>query len=419
MNNQEFNPGLVKLTAVGLAFYLSGIFFSIVFLQIGIVILFVGSLPLLMNRLKTRPFTHFEILIILYFLSALLAVFFSKNPPAAFTKLMKYLALWALIPLLILSGKIVFSSPRKLAQILIIGGTICAVAGFYYHFYVGLERTQAFNGRYFTLAGLLILTLPISLGYFLDSAKERFRWLVILSAGLQLAALWWTYTRSAFLALVIGLSATAVLFLFRNTQTLSRAKIGRAFLFALPVLLIIGLIWQSPDPRINPFKKELPASIPRGTTRIDLSSGRSQIYRDALHILSKDWQEKRWVNLLLGHGLKSRTELFQSSYRSWESDYLQALLNQGIVGLVILLGIYFIFLKNLAFLVAFLLHGAHSPGLGGGFFAAGLSYWIMSFFTLQISNIYGCAYFVVLVLAIIQLNQTSRPETVSGQPNGG
>ncbi len=410
MNSQDITPRVVRIVTAGLAFYLAGLFLSIVLLQAGIVLLFAGSIPLLATRWKSSPPGTFEILIILYFISGLFAVFLARNPANAFPQLMRHLALWSLIPLLIVKEHWSFSSPKRLAQIMVVGGGICALAGFYYHFFVGLERTQAFNGRYFTLAALLTVTLPVTLGYILTHSAALTRGGAFFSAAVQLTALWWTYTRSAFLALLVGLSATAVLFVFRKSRSAARWQFLSGLLFLLPVLILIGLIWQSPDPRINPFRKKHPQSSFREPGTVDLSSGRSQIYRDALHILSDDWQQKRWVNLLFGHGLRSRSELVSSQYKSWESDYVQILLNQGIIGLLILSGIYLVFLKHLVEFVPRLIRGDPSAGLIGGYFAAGLAFWIMSFFTLQISNIYGCAYFVVLTLAIFQL----APKTASG-----
>ncbi|OPX34434.1 hypothetical protein B1H10_03680, partial [candidate division KSB1 bacterium 4484_188] len=156
-------------------------------------------------------------------------------------------------------------------------------------------------------------------------------------------------------------------------------------------LLIIVLIFSSRDSRINPWVSPEKAT----TTTSDLTSGRGEILRDARHLIQEDWQIANWQAMLFGHGLRSRKILFRSQFRSWESDYLEVFINQGTVGLLLLLGIYYFFLRRVYFILQS--REAH-PQLWfiKGVAISALAFWLMSFLTLQIQSISSGAIFVFL-----------------------
>ncbi|HFE63025.1 MAG TPA: hypothetical protein ENK14_01250, partial [Caldithrix sp.] len=259
----------------------------------------------------------------------------------------------------------------------------------YYHF-LGAGRTTGFYGGPFTLASLMVFSIPITTGYLL-STNRLVRIALALSVLLQIFALWWSFTRSAFLALILGFFLLAFLYLRQQRVGNHQRQVWQWLMIITVPLLIIVLIFSSRDSRINPWVSPEKAT----TTTSDLTSGRGEILRDARHLIQEDWQIANWQAMLFGHGLRSRKILFRSQFRSWESDYLEVFINQGTVGLLLLLGIYYFFLRRVYFILQS--REAH-PQLWfiKGVAISALAFWLMSFLTLQIQSISSGAIFVFL-----------------------
>ena len=108
--------------------------------------------------------------------------------------------------------------------------------------------------------------------------------------------------------------------------------------------------------------------------------------------------EKEYTGIIFGYGQHSRYRLVNNEFTSWESDYLQIMMNQGILGLFILLLIYFHFLKIIwrNFLTR--------SDILNGISAAGLTIFLMSFFTLKLTGWHSGAMFVITLTFLENYN---------------
>ena len=124
-----------------------------------------------------------------------------------------------------------------------------------------------------------------------------------------------------------------------------------------------------------------------------------------------------WQNILFGHGLNSRVILFPSShYTSWESEYIESFMTQGLIGLLLVILIYYQFFKNL-----FNLQNKSSNSIyrifSLGISISGISFGIISFFSSQLLGQNSSAYFVVLysLIIIIERNIKEKPNQISSE----
>lgn len=366
-----------------LMLFCAGFFISHILVQIGAVLFFLYTLHLVLRR--QRVITGLVPgMILVYLISGLYAFTVSGQSWSQPKDLMPHLVLFALIPVGVEADRLLRPHRAVWLEWIVYGAGLSALAGVINHF-AGMPRTEGFFGGYFTLATLMTFTIPVSIGMMIHLSAAR-RLMVALSLVLQISALWWTETRSAFLGLFVGLDAWGLaVFLrwFRDCRlTALQKSLWIALFIALPIALGSAVL-QSDNPRLNPF-------VQKENIQQNFTSGRKSIVEDALGILRDDIREGRWTTLLIGHGLSSRKRLVDSPYRSWESDYLQALMNQGVVGLVLVCIIYGVFFKQT--LKALL----SKQYLSGALAAASLAFLVMSFLTLQLSGFNSAAIFVFL-----------------------
>ncbi len=392
-----------KLLSLEIAVFLAGVFFSIAILQIGAVLLFLTAFRIYYLKLREKQHEFLDALALFYVLSGLLAVLFSPRPEYSMPAFMKSIIIATLIPALFFVRWDNRLSLTRFAAAVTLLATAASLAGFV-HFFQGYERTAGFYGGYYTLAAMMVFTLPLGIGLIVDTQGYS-RFLLIGAVVLQLAALWWTYTRSAFLALCVALAVGMLVLISRHRELFSLNVIARlAGLMAIPVILTL-LVLSSPDPRINPFRHESEIK----SENLDLTSGRSEIYQDAQRIIGSDFAHRAWKNILIGHGLRSRELLVNSQFRSWESDYLEVYMNQGILGLAILLGLYIALFLRVRIIFKM-------PPRGRKYFlvitllVSTVGFWIMSFFTLQMQSISGSSLFVFLFMAWELAGQKDTPE---------
>ncbi len=372
-----------------LALFCAGFFLSHILVQIGAALFFFYTIYLALHR---RPVITRAVpgLVLIYLVSGLYAFIVSGQSWSQPKDLLPHLVLFALIPVSLEADRVIRPHRALWLEWMVYGAGLSALAGVVNHF-SGMPRTEGFFGGYFTLAALMTFTIPLSIGVFIHHSSAR-RWLIAFSLLVQITALWWTYTRSAFLGLFLGLGAWGLVEFFRwlrrRRLSLWQKSLGIAFLIALPMALGSVLL-QSDNPRVNPFAGRKSAAG-EGVSRPDFTSGRKSIVEDALRILDADIREGNWKALLMGRGLSSRKRLVDSPYGSWESDYLQALMNQGVFGLLLVVLIYAVFFRKV---ISGLLSGQY---LTASLAAAGLAFIVMSFLTLQLCGFNSAAIFVFL-----------------------
>ncbi len=372
--------------------YTLGLTISHIFLQVSAVVLFLLLLPLLFLQRDLWQSTMNK-LILGFFISGLIAFGMVGFDAQYLPKMMPHLVLLGTIPIVYYQRKHRYPEIEKWLPLLLALAALASCAGIYFY-QQGLPRTKGFFGSYFTLAALLATTIPLTCGLLLrqKSSAKTMLWAGILY--LQFIPFWWTYTRSAFLGLFLGLSVWMI-FVFmkymRKQLRFTKADVAKwGIVLALPLTLVL-LIITAKDGRINPFYKP-PASVTaeKLAPPVNFTSDRNRIVADVFRITGENLENNRYDYFLFGHGLKSRNRLINNYIGSWEADILQAWMDQGIIGVLLLLGIYALFLLGI-------LRGlmAEDP-ISNGLAAAGIAYCLMSLFTLQLTAFNSAGIFALL-----------------------
>ncbi len=390
------NKHILLFLEIIFVIYILGAFFSIVLLQVAAVSFIITGIILLIYDPKLYKPTLFSVLITAFVLSAVISIFMSPQPARALPVLMHQVVLWSVLPVTILFRHSKRFSINRLGFAILVLGSLSALAGIFHHF-MGVERTYGFTGGYFTLAALIVFTMPVSLGKAQQEMGTKLGIYVLLIL-LQLGALWWTYTRTAFGAIIFTFLAAVFFYSWRNRDDITHDVWFAGAMYVIPVVLLLVLMLNSSDPRINPVYEP----ILTDTTSVDLSSGRSSIYQDGVNIIGNAFRKGEWGHLLFGFGLGSRKILLESGYHSWESDYLEAFINQGIIGVALLLAIYVMFLVKIARISL-----SANNFLWFGFAQSGLAFWLMSFLTIQLQGIYSATSFAIIYAALSAWKESS------------
>lgn len=369
-------------------FFLFGIFFSNAVLQIATVLFLPFAVYLIIRKLKENKLTTFELLTILLFISSLISVYLSYHPSIAGKNIVYHSILLSILPISYLMQEDKQISLISLGKILSVFAFIISVMGIV-RYLNGAERAYGFFSSYYTLASTLAFTIPVTFAFVFYSTGT-WKNLTIISTIIQFAALWLTFTRSTFIGLFVAV-IIIVIILFNRAGLPSVVKRRIVFSSVFILALVLILLFTSSDTRLNPI---LALSNP------DLSSGRNEIYSDAQRVIKYDLKSNLG-NLLFGHGLESRVVMFpKSQFTSWESDYLETFISQGLVGLLLTILIYFQFFRELIKLYS-KVESTHYSKFILGILASGISFWVISFFSSQLVGRISSAYFVILYALIV------------------
>jgi O-antigen ligase len=339
-NKLTLNKFTTLLPTAGIVLMIAGLFISVVLLQIAVYSMLLTFPFILQVKVKHKELKAFEILMILFFISGVIGLIMSKAPQKSVLNLTKYFFMLNTLPLCYFLQRDKKLNLKNIAYLVNIFATINAIYGFI-HSFQGLDRTTSFYGGYFTLAVLMVFSLPISVSLFIHTTR-KLKYYFLISVIIQFMALWFSYTRSAFLGIIIGSGLGGFIVLAYYWPKLNKVRLLAVFyLFLLPITLTI-LLFTSKTPRLNPTTIISPETL----QDIDLTSGRKQIIEEAAQMLREDVKEGDWIHLTFGNGLYSRIMYFPDGiWGGWESDYLEALMSQGILGLFILVAVYYYLLK--------------------------------------------------------------------------
>jgi len=389
---------VTKHLRIAAILFLVGIFFSNALLQTATILFFPFTVYLIIRRIKKEEPSLIEVLIVLLFFCSLISVYISIEPSIAVKNIVYHSILLTLIPIAHLVKTDDKISIDLIGKIISILGLITAALGIF-HFMNGAERSYGFYGGYYTLASIMVFSIPITVASSIYSQK-KWKYFILISILTQACSLWLTFTRSALLGLFIAALVT-IIFLFTNAN-ITRAVKGKITLASVFVIItIITLLLTSSDSRLNPL---LFLSNP------DLSSGRNEVYNDAAKLISTDLKYE-WKNILLGHGLESRIILFpKSDYTSWESDYIESFISQGLIGLILTIFIYFQFFRGLLHAFSKVKNTDYSR-FALGLISSGISIWVISFFSSQLIGKTSSAHFVILYSLGILLTKKTQSET--------
>lgn len=374
----------------GLMAFLFGIFFSNAVLHFAVALLFLPAVYILFRNILRAEIEWIDLAVVLFLVSGLISFTISPGTMQAYPKLMHHLSLFTVIAVGFAVANAKKLTIGAFVQFSVLAGSITAMAGIVNYMRDPFRAFGFFAGPY-SLANIMVLSLPLTLGWLLQGKINRWqRYFGICGALLQATSLWLTYTRSSLLGLCIGFGV-GILILYFSRATQVQLRASRALIYyAIFLSLIAGGMLASEDIRFNPgsfFSHEI-------REQIDLSSGRIQIIKDAFELQLSNVESGNWQQILFGHGLKSRQMLYKNYTGSWESDYLEVFMNQGLVGLVLVCWLY---------LLLFLRINRYwqncPPKTDFPLFltmtVAVVAYWIMSFFTLEISGFNASAHFVI------------------------
>ena len=373
-------------------------------MQIATTIFFPIIIYLIIRHIKERKLTAIELLIILLFFSSLLSIYLSPNPSVAAKNIIYHSILLIIIPLSYLAEYDKKISVYFIGKMISVFALLAACLGIV-RFINGAERAFGFFGGYYTLACVLAFSIPITVATIFYS-KNLWKYITIISSLVQIAALWFTFTRSALLGLLVGCIIAIFIYFFQSKTTkAARTKIVLASV--LTAIAMVTLLFTTSDSRLNPLMI---------FNNPDLSSGRNEIYNDAYQVFASNLNTE-WKNIILGHGLESRIILFPKSlYTSWESDYIETFISQGLVGLLLVVLIYYQLFKRLFQLLSKVSQtGYYKFALG--LLASGIAFWSISFFSSQLVGRNSSAYFVVIYSLIIFIDRVFSKDNTNFPAN--
>ncbi len=270
----------------------------------------------------------------------------------------------------------------------ILFSSIPALTGIVQHG-LGAPRSAGVYGGIYNLSILMAVTLPVGTGLFLKTRRLRGKGLLVFILTSHFLALWYTATRAAFLAVLFGMGLWCANYLFRFLRfPKDKHLLQNGLTISIIPLTLILMILSSDDYRINPFFN--PPSEYYTSGKGDLTTYRLGIIKDAWHILQTDIQDNQYAKVLWGHGIYSRKRLVPSVHISWQSDYLQVLMDMGLIGLILLIWLYKDFLRTAT------RKWGHPEVLYQAFAWSALGYFLMSFLTLQVTGLYGAGVFSFL-----------------------
>lgn len=384
--------------------FLVGIFFSNAVLQIACGLFLPYIIYFSLGGLFENKLNTIEKLILALFFSGIISVFISPIPSLAFKNIIRHSILLTIIPIAYIADKEELATIKLIVKIFSVFGLVTAAFGIY-RFLNGAERAFGFFAGYYTLASLLAFSIPITFANIFYS-KKFWRYLTYISVIVQAIALWLTFTRSALLGIVFG-SLAVLLYLLFQSKLSKKSKKKILFAAILILIVITILLFTSSDARFNPL---MIFSNP------DISSGRTEIYFDAYKTLGSDFKNG-WKNIFFGHGLNSRIILFPNShYTSWESEYIESFMTQGLIGLILVILIYYQFFKKL---LEFLNRNINFEYrvFSLGIAISGIAFWIISFFSSQLVGQNSSAYFVMLFSLMLAIDKVSQKEQANSQIN--
>ncbi|NOX36611.1 MAG: hypothetical protein GXO78_03660 [Calditrichaeota bacterium] len=274
--------------------------------------------------------------------------------------------------------------------------TIPALFGIADHLQGELRSAGVYGGIY-NLSILMATSLPIATGLFLITRGLRTQIFLAALIASHFLALWYTATRAAFLAVLVSMGFWALRYFINYIRTRRNGiLLKQGLIIATVPFILFSMIITSNDYRINPFFNQPTGRYATGEA--DLTTYRLDIIKDALRILNTDLSSGSYQNLLLGYGAFSRKRLVESIHISWQSDYLQVLMDSGLVGLILVILLYACFLRMAR------QKTGHPDPLMQAFAWTAFGYFLMSFLTLQVTGLFGSSVFVLLY-SHLSLNQ--------------
>jgi len=241
---------------------------------------------------------------------------------------------------------------RRITTLFIGIGAVLLPAVFYH--YITTGKTKMLWGGAFEVGQFYGLFALLSFLYALFHFRkgDRYRFLVYLILFFVFTSvLVISVKRSPILGFVVVLYLVFFI-LYRN------GIFGRFFFYGLNVFLLtavaLGYIYLSHK---DPVRYGILTQIVKGEKKLDfktldrLSSSRMAIGKDALRIIQKDIQEGNWINLLIGHGVRSGYYLphkFDKKKRpKYESIFiLSEFVEKGFLGLTAVLLVFFYAFKT-------------------------------------------------------------------------
>gem|GEM_PF-6529677 len=373
-----------------------GIFVASAVVQICIVLLFPAIIIIYFQKFRCKNILLLDWLLMLMFLSGVISVLTSPDRYLSFHSLPRHALLLTAIVYSYIFKIDSTVSVKFIFFIVTIGGMISGSAGIFNYLLTG-ERAYGLFAGYYTLASLLTFSSLISFGLIL-AVPSNFKIAIFFSLAIQITAIWLTFTRSAYFGLMLGLIAGVLVYNKVFNKRNFKSKLAPIIITFIIVITITISMFNINDQRINP------ASFFSGDqNQNDFSSGRFNIYNEAASELIYNWNNAQIYKLLFGNGLNSRMSLYpESSYTSWESDYVETFMNHGAIGLILLCTIYFVFFLSLLETLKSNLPRLEQ-GLVAGILMAGVGFFVVSFFSSQMIGQNSSAYFAIMIASIEKL----------------
>ncbi len=204
------------------------------------------------------------------------------------------------------------------------------------------------TGQFYAMFSIMAIALGL---YHLHLNKDKKNFFIFLLLSLVfLSILFWTHRRSPLMGYFI-VSYLMLFVLYRNNI------LKKVYFFSVSIAVLIfaigGYFYLSvTDIRFKTFNQILIGEKTINYTTLNrISSSRYKIGIDAVNIIKNDIKEGNWINLLIGHGIRSGYYLphkySPDRFTKYESIFiLSEFIEKGLIGLLAILAIFYYAFKT-------------------------------------------------------------------------
>ncbi len=182
------------------------------------------------------------------------------------------------------------------------------------HFFIPMPKTRAGStlGNPNFLGKYLALTLPCIIAFYLGERANRWRWMVLPSIAVSFGCLVVTFTRAAYIGLVVGLACLILLFLrFQSFKRRDLLTIGVIF----GTIILFFNIYTPHSPREEGVSRPGPVSE-RIASVVDTKKG--------IGVATRLFVWKKTLKLIAGRPvLGYGPETFQEAFRPYNVEYVR------------------------------------------------------------------------------------------------
>jgi len=202
-------------------------------------------------------------------------------------------------------------------------------------------------GQFYAMFAVISILVAVYFSRLQD--KKRLYFFAVL-AVLFVVILVLTHRRSPMVGFFV-VSYLSLFVLYKNNL------LKKGYFIVINVVLVVSVLGAYSYLSLTDYRFKTLNQVITGEKPVDfenlnkISSGRIRIGMDAVSIIKKDLQEGNWINLLIGHGVRSGYYLPHEFDRKKRPKYesvflLSEFIEKGIIGLVAILAVFYLAFKT-------------------------------------------------------------------------